>query len=303
VRGILRRRPRWTIVTAAPNTEGALHWGDTWFAHDLADALGRADIDARVVTRGGAANPDRDRDDVVIVLRGLKRITPRRPRRGGARWILWVISHPELVEPDEMADYDAVFAASTTWGNENVRPLLQATNTRRFTPEAASPDSGAGVLFVGSTRGEFRPAVHASLAAGVELTVYGVGWEAFLPPERIAGEFLANDLLPAAYASAGIVLNDHWREMADLGFLSNRLFDATATGTRVISDAANGLTDVFGSTVLTFRDAAELMELLGRPRDTGFPSREERLELAARVARDHSFDARAGVLIEAAAGI
>jgi hypothetical protein len=159
------------------------------------------------------------------------------------------------------------------------------------------------VLFVGSTRGEFRPAVHASLAAGVELTVYGVGWEAFLPPERIAGEFLANDLLPAAYASAGIVLNDHWREMADLGFLSNRLFDATATGTRVISDAANGLADVFGSTVLTFRDAAELMELLGRPRDTGFPSREERLELAARVARDHSFDARAGVLIEAAAGI
>jgi spore maturation protein CgeB len=158
------------------------------------------------------------------------------------------------------------------------------------------------VLFVGSTRGEFRPAVHAALAAGVDVTVYGVGWEAFLPADRIAAQFLANDLLPAAYASAGIVLNDHWRDMADLGFLSNRLFDATATGTRVISDAANGLADVFGSAVLTFRGEAELIELLGQPRDAGFPSREERLELAARVACDHSFDARASALIDAAAG-
>ena len=301
MRSLLRRRPRWTIVTAAPNTDGALQWGDTWFASDLADALGRAGIDARVVTRGGATHPDRHRDDVVVVLRGLKRITPRRPRRGGPRWILWVISHPELVEADEMAEYDAVFAASATWGGGAARPLLQATNPRRFSPMAGEPDAGAPLLFVGSTRGEFRPSVRAAVTAGVPLTVYGVGWEQFLPAERIAGEFLANDQVPRAYASAGIVLNDHWPQMAELGFLSNRLFDATATGTRVISDAAQGLTDVFGTTVVTYRTQDELAALLAAPRDDVLPSRDERLARAAEVAREHSFDARAAVLIEAAA--
>jgi hypothetical protein len=167
MRGLLRRRPRWTIVTAAPNTDGALQWGDTWFARDLADALTRASINAHVVTRGGATSPDRDNDDVVIVLRGLKRISPRRPRRGGPRWILWVISHPELVEAEELAEYDEVFAASATWQAGVVRPLLQATNAHRFTPQAGEPDTGADILFVGSTRGEFRPAVRAAVAAGV----------------------------------------------------------------------------------------------------------------------------------------
>lgn len=302
MRGLLRRRPRWTIVTAAPNTDGALQWGDTWFASDLADALDRAGVDARVVTRGGANHADRDGDDVVVVLRGLKRISPRRPRRGGAHWILWVISHPELVEPDEMAEYDSVFVASASWGDGLARPLLQATNPRRFAPSAGEADTGAAVLFVGSTRGEFRPSVRASLAAGVPLTVYGVGWEEFLPPDRIAGSFLANDRLPQAYASAGVVLNDHWPRMAEQGFLSNRLFDATATGARVMSDAALGLTEVFGTTVVTYRSEDELATLLASPREDVFPSREDRLALAARVAREHSFDARAAVLLEVAMG-
>ncbi len=301
MRSLLRRRPRWTIVTAAPNTDGALQWGDTWFASDLADALTRADIDAQVVTRGGAASSDRDKDDVVIVLRGLKRISPRRPRRGGARWILWIISHPELVETDEMAEYDEVFAASASWQSGHVRPLLQATNPHRFNPQAGEADTGADVLFVGSTRGEFRPAVQAAVTAGVSLTVYGVGWEAFLPPGRIAGEFLPNSELPRAYASACVVLNDHWREMAELGFLSNRLFDAAATGTRVLSDDAKGLADVFGSTVVTYRTKEELVELLRESRDDLFPSRVERLDLADRISREHSFDARARVLIDAMA--
>ena len=51
MRGILRRRPRWTIVTAAPNTEGALQWGDTWFAKDLADALISMHVLSPVVAR------------------------------------------------------------------------------------------------------------------------------------------------------------------------------------------------------------------------------------------------------------
>ena len=300
-----RRRPApmsWSVVVAAPKGEAGEQWGDTWFARDLVEALTRAGENARVVFRGGAASEAREHDDVVIVLRGLRRF---KPRLGHATWMLWVISHPELVETDEPADFDAVFAASEHWHRAPdldvpVTPLLQATNPERFTPGAAVPDSGDEVLFVGSTRGEFRPAVRHALDAGVELSIYGVGWEEFLPAERIQGEFLPNPELPAAYAAAGVVLNDHWPDMATEGFLSNRLFDAVACGSRVLSDEATGLRDVFGDSVVTYQDAESLTRILRSDWDTAFPDRDARLAAAERIARDHSFDARARVLIQRA---
>lgn len=292
---------RWSIVVAAPKGDAGEQWGDTWFARDLVDALLRAGEEARVVFRGGATAEAREKDDVVVVLRGLRRTVPR---RGDATWMLWVISHPELVEADEPAQYDAVFAASAHWSRAQtdefgvpVTPLLQATNPHRFRPGAAGPDTGDDVLFVGSTRGEFRPAVRDALAGGVDVSVYGVGWDAFLAPDQIRGEFIANTDLPAAYASAGVVLNDHWADMARDGFLSNRLFDAAACGSRVLTDAAAGAVDVFGDAMRTYADPAELVDVLRAPRDEAFASREERLALAARIAEHHSFDARAEVLI------
>lgn len=295
---------RWSVVVSSPKGEAGEQWGDTWFARDLVDALERAGEEARVVSRGGAGAEAREQDDVVVVLRGLRRVVPR---RGNATWLLWVISHPELVAADEPAQYDGVFAASAHWSRAQseefglpVTPLLQATNPRRFRPDAAAPDSGDRLLFVGSTRGEYRPAVRAAVEAGLDLAVHGVGWEEFLPPERIRGTFLANPDLPAAYASAGVVLNDHWPDMAAQGFLSNRLFDATACGARVLTDDAVGLTDVFGDTVRTYADAQGLVDALGADLDASFPDRATRLALAERIALEHSFDARAGVLIERA---
>ena len=302
-----RRRPqpmRWSVVISAPKGDAGAQWGDTWFAADVVDALQRAGEEARVVFRGGATVEAREYDDVVVVLRGLRRFVPR---RGAATWLLWIISHPELVEPDEPAQYDGVFAASEHWPRAQseefgvpVTPLLQATNPARFRPDAAEPDTGEPILFVGSTRGEYRPAVRDAFAAGIDVSVYGVGWEEFLPPERIRGEFIANDQLPAAYASAGVVLNDHWPDMAKAGFLSNRLFDAAACASRVLTDEATGLADVFGDGIRTYGDPGALAAALAADPDEAFPARPARLELAARIAREHSFDARVAVLIERA---
>lgn len=290
----------WSVVVSAPRPPAGDQWGDTIFARDLVAALERAGQRASVVFRGAAQSAARESDDVVLVLRGLTRVVPR---RGRATWLLWVISHPELVETDEPGEYDAAFAASAHWSRAGefgvpVIPLLQATAPERFHPGAAPADSGPALLFVGSTRGEYRPAVRAAVEAGLDVSVHGVGWEQFLPPERIAGEFVAPVDLPAAYASAGIVLNDHWPDMAREGFLSNRLFDATATATRVLSDPAEGMSDVFGDVVRTAATESELVRLLSGNRDVEFASSEERLALAERIAREHSFDARASELIE-----
>ena len=143
-----------------------------------------------------------------------------------------------------------------------------------------------------------RPIVRDAISAGSRPAVYGVGWEGLIDADLIKGEFLPNDQLPAAYAAAHLVLNDHWPDMATEGFLSNRLFDACATGTRVLSDRATGLAEVFGDVIRTYADPAQLAALL-RDRDA-FADRATRLEMAAEVARLHSFDARAWVLLDRA---
>lgn len=296
------RPMRWSVVTAAPKGEPGLRWGDTWFAADLVAALQRQGQVAAVVHRSAIA-ADRGRDDVVLVLRGLRRVEPRRDARGGRgpTWLLWVISHPELIEAGELAEYDAVFAASQSWGDrEFVTPLLQATNPLRFNPQAAAADTGDDALFVGSTRGSFRPIVKDAISVDANIAIYGVGWDAYLEPQQIRAEFLPNIELPAAYASAGVVLNDHWPQMAAAGFLSNRLFDAVATGARVISDPATGLEDVFGAAVRTYEGTDELRALLTGDRDLVVGDRAARLRAADQVARLHSFDARARVLIDRA---
>lgn len=291
-----KRKLRWSVVTSAPAGAAGEQWGDTWFARDLVAALNQQGQDAKVIARHRAHADERADDDVVVVLRGLNEITPR--KGPGSAWMLWVISHPELVGEQEAASYDTVFAASRHWqpGFVDVVPMLQASNPQRFTPSAAVADSGASVLFVGSTRGEYRPIVRDAIAAQLPLSLYGVGWEKYVDPAVITAEFLANAQLPAAYAGAQVVLNDHHVHMAQLGFLSNRLFDATATATRVISDQALGLEAVFGAVVRTY-DTPEDLRALIADREGSFPGYRERLEFARKVADEHSFAARAAELI------
>lgn len=297
-----KRRPQWSIVTSAPKGEAGKQWGDYWFATDLALALIAEGIDAKVVSRAGANSEKRNTDDVVVVLRGLRRVVPSNT---SATWMLWVISHPELVEPGEAAQYSRAFAASSYWSPApeigEFTPLLQATNSNRFYPSTSTQDSTqrSGVLFVGSTRGQFRPIVRDALAAGIPLKVFGVGWEEFLAPEQIAGDFLPNSELPNAYAHSAIVLNDHHLEMAELGFLSNRLFDSVAAGARVVSDPALGIGDVFGSSVITYQGEQQLAEICRNP-DAFFPKDSAD---AQRIRTEHDFRARARELIAAAESV
>ena len=65
---------------------------------------------------------------------------------------------------------------------------------------------------------------------------------------------VANEDFGPLYCSAGVVLNDHHDDMRRDGFLSNRLFDATACAARVVSDEIDGVTEVFGDVVKTFHD-------------------------------------------------
>ena len=216
---------------------------------------------------------------------------------------------------------DASYAASASWAarrsqewGAEIRPLLQCTDPERFRPGVSTRGSGSemvstsstsgghAVLFVGNARKRARrPVVDLAVAHAAEFVVYGAGWEGEAAA-HVAATSVPNTELGELYSSAGTVLNDHWADMREEGFVSNRLFDAVACGARVLSDHIDGLDELFGGAVQTFRDDADFVRLVHEPfddplADDPWPDDATRLEIAARVRRDHSFDARASELI------
>lgn len=294
---------RWAVKIGAHAGPRGDTWGDAHFARDLAAALRRLGQQVVVDRRLAFDRPTGYLDDVTLTLRGLEPYAPGPGRTN----LLWVISHPDAVTAEEARRYDAVFAASAPWAAAvsdrwglDVRPLLQATEPSRFQP-GASAGAGAGpVLFLGSgRRGEVRPIVRDAIQAGVDLHVYGLNWRDEIPARYLRGEYLDNDAAGAAYERARVVLNDHWADMREHGFVSNRVFDAVAAGGRVISDPIEGLTELFGPAVRTYSSPAELAALCVLEPEEFCPR--DALKLVSEEVRTvHSFDARARVLLDAA---
>jgi glycosyltransferase involved in cell wall biosynthesis len=296
---------RWAIKIGAPWSPVARRWGDLHFARSLAAALERLGQQVVIDHRPALQRDHRGLDDVVLTLRGLFAVTPPPDTVN----LLWVISHPDLVTPGEAAAYDRVFAASALWASRfsagtglAVEPLLQATDPARFHPDPSVADTGEPVLFVGNSRGVFRPVVRDLLAAGVEVGINGAGWERFVDARHVRARLLANEDLPAHYRAAGVVLNDHWDDMREAGFWSNRLFDAAASGARVVSDHIDGTESLFHGLVHTYRTPEELVALVRGAAEL-FPPAAERAERARRLGREHSFDERARTLLAAATEI
>lgn len=300
-----RRALRWSIdIAAGPR---GTRWGDFHFATSLAAALDRLGQWVAIDHPETRDRASRGIDDVVLTIRGLDRVVPQ----PGTVNVLWVISHPGQVTAEEATAYDAVFAASTAWAAERssdwgfpVVPLLQCTDVTRFHPGLAEPDSGPRILFVGNSRGVFRPSVAAAVETGTPVTVFGSGWDDRV---KTAGEQVPNESLGALYASAGLVLNDHWDDMREAGFASNRIFDVLATGARLLSDDVAGLENLLAAdglgAVATWRSTADFARLTAEPFEGHYPDSTTRLSVAERVVAKHSFDARAATLLEAALGL
>jgi hypothetical protein len=297
---------RWAIEIAAPAGPSGLTWGDWHFAQSLATSLRALDQDVVVDFREASLRTTGYLDDVRLVLRGLD-VVQAQPGRVN---MIWIISHPEDVTSAELVGHDRVFAAGGAWAtshsrrwNRPIETLLQCTDAHRFSPQASArtaPAVAPPVLFVGNSRNVYRPVVRAAVEAGVGLHVYGGRWAQFLGPDVVRAESLPNAALAGYYGTADVVLNDHWEDMRREGFMSNRLFDVVASGGVVLTDPVQGATELLGPSVQVWHSPEQLREQLAHLDQVGFPDAQGRLEAAERVGREHSFDARAAHLLEAA---
>ena len=279
------------VAVYTPNDSNNRHWGDYFFANALNESFEKAGFDSKVYERDFWYEDD---CDIVIVLRGLYEYEPQ----PGKINLMWNISHPDDIPLEEYEKYDAVFIASNKFANEIddqtstvVKPLLQCTNTNLFYPEIDGEFDNE-VLFVGVTRGVFRQVVKDIIETGHDISVYGYGWDKFIDNKFIKGDFIDNDILNRAYSSCKILLNDHWDDMKDKGFISNRIFDALACEAFVISDEVATVEDVFGDVVVTYNGHEDLDKKV----DYYLANDEKRKELAKKgrelVLKNHTFDSR-----------
>lgn len=292
---------RWALRTAAPVGPRAEGWGDMHFARALAAALRRLGQEVVIDSYAARTRPTLHLDDVTVVLRGPE---PVAASPFGVS-ILWIISHPDEISASDLSGFHQVFAASAAWARTAsaawgtpITPLPQCTDTSRFTPTGRPRTQD--ILFVGTARGILRPSVVEPIRAGIPVTVIGPDWRGWIPAERIAATGVSNDELPALYESAGVVLNDHWPAMQQRGFIGNRLFDVVAAGGRAISDRVEGIESVFGPAVRMWDTVPELIEMLSGDIEAVFPDATALEAISARVRAEHSFDARARTLLEAA---
>jgi hypothetical protein len=256
--------PSWCLNICAPNWWSARSWGDLHFARAIQQELARRGHAAAIHVIDQWEQSRDERFDVVVHLKGLTTYEPNPAQVN----MLWNISHPEKLTDAECEGSDVVLVASEAFAatlrervGVPVAVLEQATDPDVFFPEADEAHA-RDLVFVGNSRKVMRRILADLLPTGHDLAVWGGDWDGLIDAEHIVGTYLPNAEVRRAYSSAAIVLNDHWDDMREHGFASNRLYDAVACGALVVSDRLEGLEERFGGAVVTYDTADELRTIV-----------------------------------------
>lgn len=298
-------RQIWVIKCPAPEGEKKVRWGDYAYAVALKRYLDRMGMYTII-----DLHEDWDCEvnaDVVLVLRGREFYRPDR-RNSKCLYIMWNISHPEMVTEEEYKLYDIICVGSLHYAKElqqkldiPVYPLLQCTDTELFYPDpAAEKNRGGDYLFIGNSRGVARPCVLWAAREKLPLKIWGAGWKAMLGPDKtmVQEVFIENSQIPALYRSARVTLNDHWKDMLDYQFVNNRIFDALACGLPVISDCCDELREIFPDAVLYYRNKEEFDQCV-KEIETHYDEVKARVDAQWPMIKEkYSFEARARELVE-----
>jgi GT2 family glycosyltransferase/spore maturation protein CgeB len=254
------------LKIGAPDRDAARHWGDLHFAQSLAAELRRRGHRSAVQTLDEWELEDGLLHDVVVHLKGLSYYHPK----PGQFNILWSISHPDGLTGEECEGYDLVCVASPLFAeilrSRTATPVLvleQAADPWTMHPDPRQ-DLAHDLVYVANSRNVLRPIARDLLPTDRDLAIWGAGWDGLIDTARVLGEHVPNEELRHVYSSAGIVLNDHWDDMREHGYISNRVYDALACGALVLSDEVPGLTERFGDAVACFSSPEQLHQLIDR---------------------------------------
>ena len=259
-------RPSFCLKIGAPTWEAAERWGDLHFARALEREFRGRGHRCLIQVLEEWENDEGLTYDVALVIRGLSRHFPK----PGQFNVLWVISHPAEVTGEECDGYDLVCVASESFAavlaEKTATPVVvleQATDPTVFYPDP-SPQYEHDLIYVANSRNVLRPIVRDLLPTDLDLAIYGANWDGLIDTKYVVADHVPNDELRKVYSSAKIVLCDHWDDMREYGFISNRIYDALACGATIICDDVDGLATRFPGQVHTYDTADELRSLIDR---------------------------------------
>ncbi len=304
---LAKGKPVWVIKCPAPEDDSKIRWGDYPFALTLKRELEKRGVYVAVDTRedwgceSGA--------DVVLVLRGCLNYRPDR-RNTKCLYIMWNISHPDMVTKEEYELYDVVCVGSRYYADKlkeelsvPVLPLLQCTDTELFYPSEKEPAAYKwDYIFIGNSRGVARSCVMWAIEDHLPLRMWGSGWNTILKDhmDLFEAPFIENSQIPDLYRSAKVTLNDHWDDMREKQFVNNRIFDALVCGLPVISDVCDELREIFPDAVLYYSNQEEFRDCV-RQIETDYGEIKRRVLQQQRLIKEQfSFAARAEELLQIA---
>lgn len=222
--------------------------------------------------------------------------------------IMWNISHPEMITISEYCSYNKVYIASTKWCEIVNRAfekykicckaevLLQCTDRDVFHRAGIKPFRD--VLFVGMCHLEGRKVVNDLLPCTYRFSLYGPRWEKTVAYKYCQGNVIENKYLSKYYESAKIVLNDMRPDMMKRGFVSNRIYDAIASGSLIITEYSKDVIDIFGDAVVTYDGTREDLHNQIDVILENDQMRDTIIENGQRMIGNHTFDQRISKVIE-----
>lgn len=275
------KRPVLSIKNPTPVNE-KIFWGDYWLGMDLEDSLKANRFIVRTDYREYFRNNLSENDDIEFVIRGLSFYAPSKNKLS----VLYIISHPDLITSDEIRLYDVILCASNTFANKLryehpdkcIYFVPQFTNPTVFT-SSFDKQYSHDLFFCGNTRHCFRESVKFAVHNGLDISIFGKGWEEYVPSKFIKGQTIDNRMLYKYYSSSKIVLNDHHSDMKKLGFVSNRIYDVTSCGGFLISDYMPEIYDIYKDSIPMYKNELEYVKLIKHFLDDR--NKKERLEMAA----------------------
>jgi spore maturation protein CgeB len=229
-------------------------WGDHWVKYEL----------GREFVRLGLTLVEKD-PDVILHLFGSPVKKPPLPKH--TYNLVWLYSHPDLVTPHNLRQFDKIYCASQdfipklqTMGYSNLEVMIPSTSKTPITVPIKHD-----VIFLGnarSSRPDGRSVVGDLQRTSFDFKVWGKLWGDLIPKKYYGGRYWDYSELDNLYASARITMNDHHPDMAREGFVSNKVFDILASGGFAISDKNIGIERIFGQAVPQYESAEDLQALI-----------------------------------------
>ncbi len=246
--------------------------GEKYLAEDMAVALGKLGTDARLYAIEDLYSNRNFKEGYALYLRAYPELQLSRYHNYIDKDKIAVLYETIPYKPEEVRNADVVFTGSLKKSREyreagiNAHFLPQFTRLDKFYYDP-KPELKTELLFIGNRYPDSpnRKSVEYALAYGYKPAIYGAGWENVLVGENAAlykANQIKGDNLKYFYSSADIVLNDTRDDMIEAGFISNRIFDVTASGGFIISDYIPEIEEIYGDAIPMYKNKEEFKALI-----------------------------------------